>query len=248
MEWDESSPSWQKFVVGFHPEPLQSSLHLHIWHLYDPFSLFSSYLCVGIPSGSSFGFYRLRLSKYVIKIHVVVFWVVTPSNVGVGYQRFGGCCRLHLQGEVIGEWSGCIPGDSVSRPVWSSYGTLCGSLTRFGLFWWDVWWYPQLCHLPEGNCDWVRFRVTFQLTVGQSVSQSWLRAPLGDSWSDFGCSQDSFGFVYCVTFSLMIGWVCHVMGSQSLSVLLLHTYVHFEFFMNIIQLPIQGVPGALSLG
>jgi hypothetical protein len=30
---------------------------------------------------------------------VDVFWVVTPSSVVVGYQRFGGPCCLHLQGE-----------------------------------------------------------------------------------------------------------------------------------------------------
>jgi len=30
-----------------------------------------------------------------MKIHVVVFWVVTPYSDMVGYQRFGGCC-LHL--------------------------------------------------------------------------------------------------------------------------------------------------------
>jgi len=30
---------------------------------------------------------------------VEVFWVVTPCSV-VGYQRFGGPSRLHLQGEV----------------------------------------------------------------------------------------------------------------------------------------------------
>jgi hypothetical protein len=26
------------------------------------------------------------------------FWVVTPCNVVVGYQSFGGPCYLHLQG------------------------------------------------------------------------------------------------------------------------------------------------------
>jgi hypothetical protein len=26
-----------------------------------------------------------------------VFWVVTPCSVVVGYERFGGPCRLHLQ-------------------------------------------------------------------------------------------------------------------------------------------------------
>jgi hypothetical protein len=35
-----------------------------------------------------------------VKIQVEVFWVVTPCNVAVGYQRFEGPCCLHLQGEV----------------------------------------------------------------------------------------------------------------------------------------------------
>jgi hypothetical protein len=34
-----------------------------------------------------------------VKIQFEVFWVLTPSSV-VGYQRFGGPCCLHLQGEV----------------------------------------------------------------------------------------------------------------------------------------------------
>jgi hypothetical protein len=36
---------------------------------------------------------------------VEVFWDVTPYSVVVGYQRFGGPCCIHLQGEV--EISGC---------------------------------------------------------------------------------------------------------------------------------------------
>jgi hypothetical protein len=40
---------------------------------------------------------------------VEVFWVVTPCYVVVGYQRFGGPCCLHLQGDVIGgEERNCI--------------------------------------------------------------------------------------------------------------------------------------------
>jgi hypothetical protein len=31
-----------------------------------------------------------------VKIHVKVFWVVTPRSVAVGYQRFAGFCCLHL--------------------------------------------------------------------------------------------------------------------------------------------------------
>jgi len=29
-----------------------------------------------------------------------IFWAVKPCSVMVGYQRFGGPCCLHLQGEV----------------------------------------------------------------------------------------------------------------------------------------------------
>jgi hypothetical protein len=35
-----------------------------------------------------------------VKIQVDVIWVVTPCSVMVHYQRFGGPCCLHLQGEV----------------------------------------------------------------------------------------------------------------------------------------------------
>jgi hypothetical protein len=35
-----------------------------------------------------------------VKIRVGVFWVVMPHRVLVGYQRFGGPCCLHIQGEV----------------------------------------------------------------------------------------------------------------------------------------------------
>jgi len=36
-----------------------------------------------------------------MKIHIVVFWVVTPCRDEVGYQRFGGPYSLYLQGEVV---------------------------------------------------------------------------------------------------------------------------------------------------
>jgi hypothetical protein len=39
-----------------------------------------------------------------MKIQVTVFWVTTPCSVVVGYQRFGGPCCLHLQGDVIEAW------------------------------------------------------------------------------------------------------------------------------------------------
>jgi len=35
-----------------------------------------------------------------MKVHVMVFWVVTPCSDVVGFQRFGGPCCLHPQGEV----------------------------------------------------------------------------------------------------------------------------------------------------
>jgi len=31
---------------------------------------------------------------------------MTPCSDVVGYQSFGGPCRLHLQGEVSGAWKG----------------------------------------------------------------------------------------------------------------------------------------------
>jgi hypothetical protein len=37
-----------------------------------------------------------------ISLQVKVFWVVTLSNVMVGYWHFRGPCFLHLQGEVVG--------------------------------------------------------------------------------------------------------------------------------------------------
>jgi len=33
-------------------------------------------------------------------LQVEVFWVVTQCSNAVGYQRFGGPCYLHLQGEA----------------------------------------------------------------------------------------------------------------------------------------------------
>jgi hypothetical protein len=37
----------------------------------------------------------------VMKMQVVVFCVVRPCSVVVGYQRFGGPCCLHLQVEAF---------------------------------------------------------------------------------------------------------------------------------------------------
>jgi hypothetical protein len=36
-----------------------------------------------------------------VKIQVEVFRVVMPRGDVVGYQRFGGACCFHLQGEVF---------------------------------------------------------------------------------------------------------------------------------------------------
>jgi hypothetical protein len=33
-----------------------------------------------------------------VKIHAYVFWALTLCSVVIGYQRFRGPCRLHLQG------------------------------------------------------------------------------------------------------------------------------------------------------
>jgi len=32
-----------------------------------------------------------------VKIHIEVFWILTPRSVVVGYERFGGPCCIHLQ-------------------------------------------------------------------------------------------------------------------------------------------------------
>jgi hypothetical protein len=37
-----------------------------------------------------------------VMYQMVVFWVVTPYSVVVGYQRFRGPCCLYLQDEVAG--------------------------------------------------------------------------------------------------------------------------------------------------
>jgi hypothetical protein len=37
-----------------------------------------------------------------VKIQAEIFWAVTPGTVVVEYQRFGGHCCLHLQGEDSG--------------------------------------------------------------------------------------------------------------------------------------------------
>jgi len=48
-----------------------------------------------------FFFFFLRFEVFtVVTIQVEVFCVVTQCSVMAGYQRFGGSCCLHLQGEV----------------------------------------------------------------------------------------------------------------------------------------------------
>jgi hypothetical protein len=32
-----------------------------------------------------------------VKIHIEVFWILTPRSVVVGYERFGGPYSIHLQ-------------------------------------------------------------------------------------------------------------------------------------------------------
>jgi hypothetical protein len=41
-----------------------------------------------------------RLEILMMKIQIVVFRLMTPCSDVVEYQRFGGSCCLHLQGEV----------------------------------------------------------------------------------------------------------------------------------------------------
>jgi len=41
-----------------------------------------------------------------MKIHVIVFCVITPCSDGAGYQHFRGLHCLHLQGEVNGTGKG----------------------------------------------------------------------------------------------------------------------------------------------
>jgi hypothetical protein len=40
-----------------------------------------------------------RFDVFTAKIQFVVFWVVAPISVAVGYQRFGEPSCFHLQGE-----------------------------------------------------------------------------------------------------------------------------------------------------
>jgi len=40
-----------------------------------------------------------------VKIQFAIFWVVTPCNAVLRFQRFKEGCRLHLQGEVASKFS-----------------------------------------------------------------------------------------------------------------------------------------------
>jgi hypothetical protein len=74
--------------------------------------------------------YFLNLSFEVftaVMFQVDVFWVMTLCSVVVGYQRFGGPCCLHLQGEVDRKKNGIDIG-----PGWRGAAGVAG---KFGLFW-----------------------------------------------------------------------------------------------------------------
>jgi hypothetical protein len=40
-----------------------------------------------------------------VKIEFMVFWVMVPCNMVIGYQRFGRLCYLHLQGQRWRQYS-----------------------------------------------------------------------------------------------------------------------------------------------
>jgi len=58
---------------------------------------------------------------------------VTPCGNMVRYQRFGGPCCLHSQGEVNDTATGCFEADFLNWPMWSWHRVLCGLMTRFAL-------------------------------------------------------------------------------------------------------------------
>jgi hypothetical protein len=74
--------------------------------------------------------------SYCCNIQVEVVWVVASCSITVGYQRFGGPCCLHLQGEVHrqsfyidgggnrGLWKvGILPQHYTSQPRWPRLGS-----------------------------------------------------------------------------------------------------------------------------
>jgi hypothetical protein len=87
----------------------------------------------------------------------------------------------------------------------------------------------HLCPHPQG-CD-VAGQV---ITDSQSVCPSWPRAPSCDSWSYFSL-EENFGIVFRGASTLTGGWGCHIQGSQSFSVLCVHTRVWIYTTTNIIM-------------
>jgi hypothetical protein len=54
---------------------------------------------------SARNYFDSRLEVFMaVNIQIKVFWIVTPCSDVVGYQRFGGSCCLHVQGEEKKRW------------------------------------------------------------------------------------------------------------------------------------------------
>jgi len=57
-----------------------------------------------------------------VMFQVEVFWVLTQCSVEVGYQRFRGPCRLHIEGEDGGRtylWNvGFLPQHYTASQTW----------------------------------------------------------------------------------------------------------------------------------
>jgi hypothetical protein len=70
-----------------------------------------------------------------VKIHVEVFWVVTPCGGVVGHQHFRGLCYLHFRGEVT---------SSLRRPRFES---LRFRLTNFAQY--------EFTRTLAGSCHWL---------------------------------------------------------------------------------------------
>jgi len=74
----------------------------------------------------------------VVKIHVEIFWVVTPCSVVAVYQCFGEPYYLHLQGEVH-------RGSKVLRYIGILPPTLRGVTTQKTPTWIISWFLFQFC-------------------------------------------------------------------------------------------------------
>jgi hypothetical protein len=72
-------------------------------------------------------------------------------------------------------------------------------------------------------------------TASQSVSHSVSLGvePLRESWPDFDCSQDSWGYFCHEVSSLSRGWVCHVAGHSPCLCKAIYTYVCFDLFLCV---------------